>query len=88
MAKLLGRTRQGAKVHKYYDRAQTPYQRLLASGVSDDDGYRELEELYHSINPLQLRRQIDQELEKLWRLEALDPASELAARIRAERKDA
>jgi len=31
--KLVGKTRNGAKVHKIFDTAQTPYQRLLASGV-------------------------------------------------------
>ena len=84
MAKLVGRTRHGAKVRKYYDRARTPYQRLLALAVLDDQRCQELEKLYQSLNPLQLHRQIDQELEKLWHLEAIDPASELAARIRAE----
>jgi len=86
-AKLIGRTRHGAKVHKVYDRARTPYQRLLALAVLDDERCRELQRLYQSLNPLQLHRQIDQELEKLWRLEAVDPVSQLAARIRAERAD-
>ena len=76
------------QVHKVYDRARTPYQRLLALAVLDDERCQELERLYQSLNPLQLHRQIDQELEKLWRLEAVDPVSELAARIRAERADA
>lgn len=31
--KLVSKTRQGARVHKIYDTAQTPYQRLLKSGV-------------------------------------------------------
>ena len=31
--KLVHKTRHGAKVHKVYDQAQTPYQRLLRSGV-------------------------------------------------------
>ena len=84
MAKLVSRTRQGAKVHKQFDCARTPYQRLLALGVLDDERRQELETLYRGLNPLQLHRQIDQELEELWRLEAVDPVSELAARIRAE----
>jgi len=84
MAKLVSRTRHGAKVRKQYDRARTPYHRLLALAILGDERCRELERLYQSLNPLQLHRQIDQELEKLWRLEAVDPVSELAARIRAE----
>ena len=74
-------------MHKVYDRARTPYQRVLALAVLDDERRRELERLYQSMNRLQLHRQIDQELEKLWRMEAVDPVSELAARIRAERAD-
>ena len=31
--KLIHKTRHGARVHKVYDSAQTPYQRLLAAGV-------------------------------------------------------
>jgi len=31
--KLVSKTRHGAKVHKVYDTAQTPYQRLLEAGV-------------------------------------------------------
>jgi len=40
--KLVGKTRHGAKVHKVYDKAQTPYQRLLRSGVLTEDKKREL----------------------------------------------
>ena len=31
--KLVTKTRQGARTHRVYDRAQTPYQRLCATGV-------------------------------------------------------
>ena len=85
ICKLVARTRRGAKVVKHYDRAQTPYQRLLASPVCKETTRQTLEILYRSLNPLRLRRQIDQELEKLWRLETVDPASELAARVLVER---
>jgi len=73
-------------VIKHYDRARTPYQRLLASPVCQETTRQTLEILYRSLNPLRLRRQIDQELERLWRLETVDPASELAARILAEER--
>jgi len=72
---------------KYYDRARTPYQRLLALGILDGKD-QELHQLYQSLNPLELRRQIDKELETLWRMETIDPASELAARIAAKRSRA
>lgn len=35
--KLVGKTRHGARVHKVYDVARTPYQRLLASGVLTEE---------------------------------------------------
>ena len=71
--KLLHKTRQGAKVHRIYDRARTPYQRLCAAGELTPAKQQELETLYQSLNPLQLRRQIDVELERLWALAAPDP---------------
>lgn len=35
--KLVGKTRHGARVHKVYEVARTPYQRLLASGVLTEE---------------------------------------------------
>jgi hypothetical protein len=43
--------------------------------------------IYEQLNPLQLYRDIEARLAELWRLEAVDPASELAARIRPRRED-
>ena len=67
------KTRQGARTHRVYDRAQTPYQRLCATGVLSPETSRELEALYQSLNPLQLRRALERELERLWALAAPDP---------------
>jgi hypothetical protein len=66
--KLLRKTREGAKVRRVYDRAQTPYQRLTASGALAPDKQQELARLYTSLNPLRLRREIDTGLEQLWGL--------------------
>ena len=71
--KLVSKTRQGARTHRVYDRAQTPYQRLCASGILSPDTRRELEAVYQSLNPLQLRRDLERELDRLWTLAALDP---------------
>ncbi len=71
--KLVSKTRQGARSRRIYDRAQTPYQRLCAAGVLAADVRRELDALYQSLNPLQLRRQLERELERLWTLAAPDP---------------
>ena len=67
------KTRQGARAHRVYDRAQTPYQRLCAAGVLTADKRDELEQLYQSLNPLQLRRDLEAALDRLWALAAPDP---------------
>ena len=66
--KLVSKERQGAKVRKCYDIAQTPYERLCASKILEPAKQAELAKLYQSLNPVQLRKQIDQALEKLWAL--------------------
>jgi hypothetical protein len=66
--KLVSKERQGAKVHKCYDIAQTPYERLCASKILDPAKEAALEKLYQTLNPVQLRKRIDQALEKLWAL--------------------
>jgi len=71
--KLVTKTRQGARSHRVYDRAQTPYQRLCAAGPLTPDVRQELEALYQSLNPLQLRRALERELDRLWALAAPDP---------------
>lgn len=71
--KLVTKTREGARAHRVYDRAQTPYQRLRAAGVLTPAKRQELEALYQSLNPLQLRRDLEAELDRLWALAAPDP---------------
>ena len=66
--KLLYKRRQGAKVHKVYDTARTPYQRLLDSGILAPEQKEALEKLYRSLNPVTLREQLNHELDKLWTL--------------------
>ena len=66
--KLVSKTRHGAKVHKVYDRARTPYQRLLEAGILTEVKRRELAAVYHGLNPVLLLRQINENLESLWNL--------------------
>ncbi len=66
--KLVGKTRNGAKVHKVYDIAQTPYQRLLRSGVLTEDKKHELANIYGALNPVTLLKQIRESVEHLWTL--------------------
>ena len=64
--KLVAKTRHGAKVHKVYDTAQTPHQRLLKAGILTEAKQQELAATYHRLNPVTLLRQINQNLERLW----------------------
>lgn len=66
--KLLEKKRVGSKVRKRYDVAQTPYQRVLASPEVDEVDRERLRELYRTLNPVALRRRIEANLAKLWRL--------------------
>jgi len=66
--KLVAKTRNGARVHKVYDTAQTPYQRLINSGVLSEAKKAELAATYNGLNPIQLLKQINGNLEQLWRL--------------------
>ena len=66
--KLWSKTRHGAKVHKVYETAQTPYQRLLKLGVLSEAKRAELAATYHGLNPVLLLKQINGNLEQLWRL--------------------
>jgi len=66
--KLVTKTRHGAKVHKVYDTARTPYQRLLQAGVLTEAKRQELAAVYHGLNPVLLLKQINENLETLWNL--------------------
>ena len=68
--KLVSKERQGAKVVKRYDVAQTPYQRLLASGLLSETGRQTLARDFTRLNPRRLRDDIDHLLETLWALAA------------------
>jgi hypothetical protein len=66
--KLVGKEREGSRVRKRYDEARTPFRRALEAGVIAEGGRAELEQLMADDGPLPLRRRIDAELDKLWRL--------------------
>ncbi|MCL5735432.1 MAG: DDE-type integrase/transposase/recombinase [Actinobacteria bacterium] len=57
--KLVKKTRQGAKVHRLYDEARTPYQRLIASGFLSEEHRQALTAQYRILNPAALRRELD-----------------------------
>jgi hypothetical protein len=66
--KLVNKTRHGAKVHKVYEAAQTPYQRLLNTGLLAEAKKTGLAATYSGLNPVTLLKQINSNLEQLWRM--------------------
>ena len=66
--KLRHKTRNGAKVHKVYDTARTPYLRLLDRDVVTPLQKEALAKQYQRLNPVRLLHQINQALEHLWSL--------------------
>ena len=63
---LVGKEIVGGRLHRKWDRAQTPYQRLLASGIISPEQKKRLAELHAQTNPRQLRQDIYQAVEQLW----------------------
>ena len=57
---------EGDKVRRKWDEAQTPYQRLLATGVLSQEQQERLQALYEQTNPLRLREEIYRGLAALW----------------------
>jgi hypothetical protein len=73
--KLISKTRHGAKVHKIYAIAQTPYQRLLKLEALSQAKQAELAATYQGLNPVRLLKQINGNLEQLWKLADRSKAS-------------
>jgi hypothetical protein len=88
VSKLLRRERRGSKVIKRYDDPRTPYQRLLATNQLTPAQRATLQNRYNQLNPLSLQRELAVAIDKLWKLQAVDPTSERAQRLREAVHDA
>ncbi len=64
--KLQTKQREGSKVHRTYDQAQTPMQRLLASGILPQRKQEEFLRLIQALDPLRLLQQLEQLQKALW----------------------
>ncbi len=73
--KLLTKQREGSKVRRTYDQAQTPLQRLLASGILSAKKQQELRRITEALDPLRLLHQLEHLQKALWR-HALTSSSE------------
>jgi hypothetical protein len=56
--RLVSKTRTGARVTKRYDRAATPFARLLGSGALEEEAASLLMKHYEALNPAELKRKI------------------------------
>ncbi|HEX7295096.1 MAG TPA: transposase family protein [Pyrinomonadaceae bacterium] len=76
--KLQSKERVGSKVIKRYDRAQTPYQRVLATAQVNAAAKQRLREKYKTLNPAALKRRLMRLQEQLLK----STASMKPARVR------
>lgn len=70
-AKLISKTRDGAKVSKRYDTPMTPYARVLASDHVTEAAKRRLTGHYSTLNPTALKRAITELQRRLYEFVAL-----------------
>jgi integrase-like protein len=68
---LVTKTRQGAKVHRRYDRARTPHQRLVGCAEISPQTKASLQATYRSLNPVALKRDIARCQDRLLELSRL-----------------
>ncbi len=68
--KLISKHRNGAKVFKTYDDAQTPCYRLLKSGILSAQEKRDLIDAFQNLSPVKLLKQINDNLKLLWNMAA------------------
>jgi len=67
--KCISKTRIGAKYKRIYDRAQTPYQRILAHPAITDERKEKLEFQHEGLNPLKLKQQIDRLITRIFKIQ-------------------
>ena len=65
--KLIEKERQGAKVSKKYDRAKTPFQRILLSDHISPEKKNLLTKEYETLDPVYLLAQLESLQDKLWK---------------------
>jgi hypothetical protein len=66
--KLKEKVRVGSKVHREYYPAKTPYRYLMESDQISGAKKKELEKIYLSLNPAQLKRTIEAKLDNLYKV--------------------
>lgn len=65
--KLVLKERAAGRIFRKYDKPKTPFQRLLESAEISESKKQELRNTYQSLNPAELKRQIDKKLDMLYK---------------------
>ena len=81
--KLRSKQRTGARVQRTYDTAQTPFRRLVASGVLTEAARERLETIAQALDPVRLLRQIEALQNALWQLAVFRAPGGVTARVPA-----
>lgn len=86
--KLVSKERVGGKIKRKYDLPKTPYQRLIESNQVNEETKQALTNLYHSLNPAELKRRIDAKLKQLYHIyqlknqtQKVEPLKKLTPRL-------
>ena len=67
--KCVEKVRIGSRYRRKYDKAQTPYQRVLAHNGIDPEVKQKLQEIYATLNPKVLTNEIDALVEKIFQIQ-------------------
>lgn len=86
---LTNKERIKGRVKRTYGTPQTPYQNVMAAAKVSTWKKQQLTRLYHSLNPAELKRQIKQKQDQLWKLkhvkeQAREQEQESTARMEKE----
>ena len=65
--KLILKERVTGRIRRVYDKPRTPYQRITESQEIPEEKKQELKDIYQSLNPAHLKRQIDKKLDALYK---------------------
>ena len=65
--KLVSKERRGSKVIKRYDKAQTPYQRLIASAHVSEEIKEKLKNEYALLDPVNLLKSLERHQDLVWK---------------------
>lgn len=76
--KLLNKDREGARVRKWYDRAQSPYQRLMSSSLAPEVKGK-LQSTFQNLDPIALLEQLEQCQVELWATATYPNAAKVAS---------